>query len=184
MFSKKDPGLFEVSTPMPIQENKIPVQDKQNIFLNEQIQSPNITKKQKDFIISKNKSFFIELGRLYTKNILLRTRLNELLNIKKELNQKIIKQENQRQKIPKINTGNNEENTDNNMNNSNTNIINYYRKKKRIRRKKKEITYVYNCNISNCKKSYPTKGSLKMHIKLKHKNELKFHFNGMDKKIY
>ena len=181
MITKKDPELIQVSIPISFPKNINPIQDKQNINLNQQIQSSNITKKQKDFIIKTNKSFFHEFRKLYIKNLLLKSKLNELLKEKKHLNQIIIKQEKQRTKNKKSKTGNNEENKDMDVNNNNQNRLTYYRKRKRIRRKKNEIVYAYNCIYSNCKKSYPTKGSLNMHIKLKHKNDLVYNFDDEDK---
>ena len=35
-------------------------------------------------------------------------------------------------------------------------------------KQKHEINNIYNCSFPNCDKSYPTKCSLNMHIKLKH----------------
>ena len=181
MITKNDPELIEVSIPISFPKNIIPIQDKQNINLNKQIQSSNITKKQKDFIIKTNKSFFHEFGKLYTKNLLLKSKLNDLLNEKKQLNQIIIKQEKQKTKKQKTNIVNNEENNDMDVILKNQDRLTYYRKKKRIRRKKNEIIYTYNCNFPNCNKSYPTKGSLNMHIKLKHKNDLVYNFDVEDK---
>ena len=74
-----------------------------------------------------------------------------------------------------------EENNDMDVILKNQDRLTYYRKKKRIRRKKNEIIYAYNCNFPNCNKSYPTKGSLNMHIKLKHKNDLVYNFDVEDK---
>ncbi len=184
MITKNGPELIEVSLPFSFQKNKNTIQDKQIKNLNEENQSSYITKKQKDFIIATNKSFFHEFGNVYTQNILLKSKLNELLNEKKELNQIIIKKENQRKKIKKLKKSNSEykeEKKDIDDNNSDENAVTYYRKKKRIRRKKNEIKYVYNCSFHNCNKSYPTKGSLNMHIKLKHKNDLGFNFNAEEK---
>ena len=184
MITKKDPELIEVSIPISFPKNRIPIQDTQNINLNEQNQSFYITKKQKDFIIATNKSFFHEFCKLYSKNILLKLKLNELINEKKELNQIIIKKENQRKKLKKSKKSKNvnkSENNDIDDNNIDNKVITYYRKKKRLRRKKNEIIYVYNCNLPNCNKSYPTKGSLNMHIKLKHKNDLAFNLDDDNK---
>lgn len=47
-------------------------------------------------------------------------------------------------------------------------IDNYYISRKRKRRKKTELNNIHICTYPSCEKSYPTKGSLKMHIKLKH----------------
>ena len=118
MIPKNDPELIEVSIPMSFPKNIIPIQDKPNINLNQQFISSNITKKQKDFIIKTNKSFFYEFGKLYAKNILLKAKLNELLNEKKKLNQIILKKEGQ------INKENNEKKNDNKQN-----VISKYMKK-------------------------------------------------------
>ena len=48
------------------------------------------------------------------------------------------------------------------------NRINIFRKRKRKRRKKSEVISKYKCPFLNCSKSYPSVGSLNMHIKLKH----------------
>ena len=165
MIPKKDPELIEVSVPMSFPKDIIPIQDKIDINLNQQFISSNITKKEKDFIIKTNKSFFYEFGKLYTKNILLKSKLNELLNEKKKLNQIVLKKENQ---IYKKNNEKKYENIYNDNNKKNDNNLQYYKKRKRIRIKKKEIINSYFCQFSNCNKSYPTKGSLNMHIKLKH----------------
>ncbi len=179
MIPKKDPELIEVSIPMSFPKNIIPIQDKPNINLNQQFISSNITKKQKDFIIKTNKSFFYEFGKLYAKNILLKAKLNELLNEKKKLNQIILKKEDQ------INKENNDKKNDNNSNNTNNNnntknVVQYYKKRKRIRRKKNEIVYSYYCEFPNCNKSYPKKGSLNMHIKLKHNQDIAYNFGNED----
>ena len=176
MIPKKDPELIEVSISMSFPKDIIPIQDKLDINLNQQFTSSNITKKEKDFIIKTNKSFFYEFGKLYTKNLLLKARLNELLNEKKKLNQIILKKENKIKK--KNNEKENEKINDNN--NKNDNIMQYYKKRKRIRRKKNEIINSYFCEFPNCNKSYPTKGSLNMHIKLKHQQDISYNFNKGD----
>ena len=48
------------------------------------------------------------------------------------------------------------------------NIETPYTKRKRKRRKQKDIIKNFSCYFSNCNKSYPTKSSLNIHIKLKH----------------
>ena len=173
MIPKKDPELIEVSIPMSFPKDIIPIQDKIDINLNHQFISSNITKKEKDFIIKTNKSFFYEFGKLYTKNILLKAKLNELLNEKKKLSQIVIKKENQ---IKKKNNEKKKENNNNDNNNKTDNVIQYYKKRKRIRRKKNEIINSYYCEFPNCNKSYPTKGSLNMHIKLKHHQDITYNF--------
>ena len=175
MIKKKDPELIDVSLPKSFSKDIIPIQDKLNIDLNQQIISSIISKKENDFIIKTNKSFYHEFGKLYSKNILLKTKLNELLKEKKSLSQIIIKKE---QQIKKEKRTIKEENDviEENNNKININSLQYYRKKKRIRRKKKEINYVYNCYFPNCNKKYPTKGSLNMHIKLKHQKNMLYNY--------
>ena len=181
MTTKKDPELIDVSIPTSIPKDIIPFQDKLNMDLNQQIISSRISKKEKDFIIKTNKSFFYEFGKLFTKNILLKAKLNELMNEKKSLNQAIIKKE-QQIKMKKQKNKNNEKNDDFediNINKKKT-ILHYYRKRKRIRRKKNEIIKKFNCNFPNCNKSYPTKGSLNMHIKLKHQKGMVYDYSRED----
>ena len=175
MIKKKDPELIELSLPNSFSKDIIPIQDKLNIDLNQQIISSIISKKENDFIIKTNKSFFHEFGKLYSKNILLKAKLNELLKEKKSLSQIIIKQEQQIKKEKKTKKEDNiivEEINNNKI----TNNVQYYRKKKRIRRKKKEIICVCNCTFPNCNKKYPTKGSLNMHIKLKHQKDMIYNY--------
>ena len=159
MINKKDPDIIGVSFPLSFPRNIIPNQDILNMDFNQQFISSNLTKTQKDFIIKTNKSFFEEFINLYTKNILLKAKLNEILNEKKNLSQKILKLEEQRKKSIKLNKERKDTIED---------TFKFYRKSKRIRRKKSEITYLYQCDFPHCQKRYPTKGSLNMHIKLKH----------------
>ena len=181
MIEKKDPELIEVSLPMSFSKDIIPIQDKLNIDLDQKIIFSIISKKERDFIIKTNKSFYHEFGKLYSKNILLKAKLNELLKEKKSLSQIIIKKE---QQIKKDKKKKKEEiySVEENNNNKSINIMQYYRKKKRIRRKKKEINYIYNCNFPNCNKKYPTKGSLNMHIKLKHQKNMIYNYSKEDHK--
>ena len=178
MIEKNEPELIDDSCLTSFNNNLIPIQDKQNIYIDKQNTSNNIIKKQKDYLNKKNKLFFRELEKLYTKNILLKNKLNEVLNEKKRLNQLIIKLEQQIKVSKKINNENNKNNLlDNNKNNDRLTNIELYRKKKRKRRKKNEIKNLYNCTFHNCDKSYPSKGSLNMHIKLKHQNEQFYNFD-------
>ena len=222
MIEKNEPELIEDSFLISFNNNIIPIQDKQDKLIDEHNISNNKIKKQKEFLNKKNKMFFNELEKLYTTNILLKNKLNEVLNEKKRLNQLIIKLEQQIKLSKKINSENNKnnllENGDkkdkmskielyrkkkrkrrkkneiknsknlncgNNKNNMMENDekkdklsnIELYRKKKRKRRKKNEIKNIYNCTFSNCGKSYPSKGSLNMHIKLKHQNEQFYNFD-------
>ena len=181
MIEKKEPELIEVSLPMSFSKDIIPIQDKLNIDLDQKIIFSIISKKERDFIIKTNKSFYHEFGKLYSKNILLKAKLNELLKEKKSLSQIIIKKE---QQIKKYKKKKKEEiySVEENNNNKSINIMQYYRKKKRIRRKKKEINYIYNCNFPNCNKKYPTKGSLNMHIKLKHQKNMIYNYSKEDHK--
>lgn len=179
MIETNEPELIDDSCLTSFNNNLIPIQDKQNIYIDTQNISNNIIKKQKDFLNKKNKLFFRELEKLYTKNILLKNKLNEVLNEKKRLNQLIIKLEQQIKVSKKINIENNKNSLlENNKNNERLTNIELYRKKKRKRRKKNEIKNLYKCTFHNCDKSYPSKGSLNMHIKLKHQNE---QFYNLDK---
>ena len=182
MFPKTDPELIEVSIPRATSKDIIPIQDKLSMDLNQEIISSIITNKEKDFIIKTNKSFFYEFGKLYTQNILLKAKLNELLKEKKSLNQLIIKKE---LEVKDIKIKNNEEisNIENYNNIKNKSILQYYKKKKRIRRKKKDIIKIFNCSFPNCTKSYPTKGALNMHIKLKHQQNMGYNCSGGDIKL-
>ena len=181
MIEKIEPELIDDSFLLSFDKNLILNQDKTNKDIDKQVISNNITKRQKEYINYKNKYFFFEFDKLYTTNIILKNKLNDVLNEKKRLNQLIIKLEHQVKNSKKINY----EKTENDfiMNNRNKNTLNIepYRKKKRKRRKKKEINNIYNCPFHNCNKSYPSKGSLNMHIKLKHQNEKFFSFDAVNK---
>ena len=178
MIEKNEPELIDDSFLISFNKNLIPIQDEQNKHIDEHNITNNIIKKQKEYLSQKNKMFFNELEKMYTTNILLKNKLSEVLNEKKRLNQLIIKLEQQIKNSKKIKGGNskniiieNEEEKDKLSN------IELYRKKKRKRRKKNEIKNIYNCAFTNCDKSYPSKGSLNMHIKLKHQNEQFYNFN-------
>ena len=123
-----------------------------------------INPEQKEFIVNTNYSFFNEFVKLYTKNMFLKSQLNEILKVKKKLSQIIIKLE---QEKKKKNKEGKEIEINDNMNINYEHMI-FYRKTKKIRRKKKDIIYIYNCYFPNCNKSYPRKNSLNLHIKLKH----------------
>ena len=77
-----------------------------------------------------------------------------------------MKNEQEISKNNKINGEKKKEEDDESMRKENR--MNYYRKRKRKRRKKNEFICNYKCPFLNCNKSYPSKGSLNMHIKLKH----------------
>ena len=169
MLKQKKIELMKNPLPILFQSNIFSSQDNLNSLQNKQDKSIYITKKQKEFIIENNKSFYIEYKKLYKKNLENKKKLNEFINEKKRNNEIIINLE---QKIEKSNNLNNNE-INNINNNINENIIKYtpYIKRKRIRRKKKEIITKFSCNFPNCNKSYPTKCSLNMHIKLKHQQK-------------
>ena len=169
MFTKNFTEIFEASFQMAFPHSITPIQDVLNEGYNHHLIYPNISKKEKELIIQTNKSFFKEFSKLYNENILLKNKLAKALEEKKKLNQYIIKHE---QEIIKTNKNNGEIIMDEN----NGKIIaekrmELYRKRKRQRRKKSEVVCLYNCSFVNCNKSYPSKGSLNMHIKLKHKQE-------------
>ena len=144
--------------------------EKQNSILNKGtfpiLFSDNIVPEQKEFIIKTNISFFNEFVKLFKKNLLLKSQLNEILIEKKKLSQIVIKLEQERKKKNKEG-----KEIDENMNVNYENVV-FYRKTKKIRRKKKDINYIYNCYFPNCNKSYPRKNSLNLHIKLKHKKDV------------
>ena len=166
MYAQNCTEAIEASLPKIFSNSMIPIQDKLKEEYNLQIFSPNITNKQKELIIETNKSFFNEFSKLYYKNIFLKNKLANALDEKKKLNQIIMKQE---QEISKNNKKKKEKkNKEDDDNIMIENRMNYYRKRKRKRRKKSEVICNYKCPFLKCNKSYPSKGSLNMHIKLKH----------------
>ena len=177
MIEKIEPELIDDSFIYSLQNNVIPVQDKiiidkgNNIILNKKDQ------KNKEYIAKKNKIYFRHLEKLYIKNIILKNKLNEIMNEKKMLNKLIIKLENKMKDSKKENDGRNNIISDNNSVN-----IELYKKKKRKRRKKSEIKNIYSCSFNNCSKKYPSKSSLNMHIKLKHQKQKKYIFDNEGKK--
>ena len=167
MIEKKELELIDDSSFNSFANNYFLVQDKINVEIDNQNTLNNMTKVQKDYILQKNEMFFTEYKNLYSENIILKNKLNEILNEKKRLNQLITKLEQQMDLSKKKNNKKN----DNFSNNESMKIIEPYRKIKRKRRKKCEIKNIYKCSFYNCNKSYPTKGSLNMHIKLKHQKD-------------
>jgi len=165
MIEKKELELIDDSSFNSFANNYFLVQDKLNAEIDKQ--NNNMTKAQKDYILKKNEIFFAEYKNLYSENIILKNKLKEILNEKKRLNQLIIKLEQQMDLSKKKNN----EKNDNFRTNENMKIIEPYRKIKRKRRRKCEIKNIYKCSFYNCNKSYPTKGSLNMHIKLKHQKD-------------
>ena len=168
MIEENELELIDDSNIISFKNNKFLVQDKLDKEKDSQKAFDNMTKVQKSFLLKKNELFFEEYKKIYSKNIILKNKLNEILNEKKRLNQLIIKLEQQ------MNLSKNKNNgikNDNLNNDGSMSKIEPYRKIKRKRRKKCEIKNIYKCSFHNCKKSYPTKGSLNMHIKLKHQKE-------------
>ena len=169
MFTKNFPEIFESLFPISFTHNITSIQDVLNEEHNLHLIYPNITSKERDLIIQTNKSFFKEFAKLYNENILLKNKLAKALEEKKKLNQIIIKNE---QEIIKNNKTNGELIVqENNGKIFGEKMMELYRKRKRKRRKKSEVVCVCKCPYLNCYKSYPSKGSLNMHIKLKHKQE-------------
>ena len=166
MYAQNCLEALEASLPKIFSNSLIPIQDKPNEEYNLQNISSNITNKQKELIIEINKSFFKEFSKLYYKNIFLKNKLAKALYEKKKLSQIIMKHEQEISKNNKINGEKKKEESDENI--IKENRTNYYRKRKRKRRKKSEFICNYKCPFLNCNKGYPSKGSLNMHIKLKH----------------
>ena len=100
MLVKKEPKFIEDSFINLLTYNLIPVKAKLNLNIDTKNVSKIIDEKQKDYFLKKNISFFFEYEKLYKENILLKNKLNELLNEKKNLNKLIIKLE-QRIKLDK-----------------------------------------------------------------------------------
>ena len=157
---------FDGPLPLTVAYNIIQNQDIGNIEYNLQLITNNNINKQRELIIETNKSFFNEFSKLYYENIILKNKLAKVLSEKKKLNQIIMKHEQDISKMSELNKEiKREENEDNNKK---ENRISFYRKIKRKRRKKCEVVCLYECPFLNCNKKYPSKGSLNMHIKLKH----------------
>ena len=184
MVPVKNQDLFETSIPKAFSNQINFYQDRSTLDLEKRVMMTNITNNQREFIVEKNKYFFEEFKKLYSKNILLRKRLNELLTNKKELHQQIIKQEHEEKKSKKK-TKNEEKDKNNCINKTKQSffeVTDPYFKKKRQRRKKCELITKHNCFYPNCNKSYPSKSSLNMHIKLKHlPQKSTFFFNSNNK---
>ena len=176
MIEKSEPELIDDSFLPSFQNNIITVQDKLNINADNQKILNNIVQMNLDYINKNNNLFFNKLEKQYIKNILLKNKLNEIMNEKKVLNHLIIKLENKMKNSKKKNNGNIISNENNSLN------LVLYKKKKRKRRKKSEIKNIFSCSFNNCNKKYPSKSSLNMHIKLKHQKEKKYNFAHEDKK--
>ena len=169
MIEEKYPEAIKASLQIQFQSNLNHFQDNIYSSINHQIIPNYITLKQEEFIIKNNIFFYKEYKQLYKKNIELKNKLTEILEEKKSLNDKINKFLQQNKQFSKLNN----KELFNNSNNENLyiNSINSYIKTKRKRKKKTEIINKYNCSYPNCDKSYPSKSSLNMHIKLKHQKK-------------
>ena len=175
MIEEKYPEAFNASLQIQYQSDLNHFQDNIYSSINHRIIPNYITLKEEEFIIKNNKYFYKEYKELYKKNIELKNKLNEIIEEKKILNDKINKFLQQNKKFIDLN---NKELFNNNSNDKNDyiNIIKSFIKTKRKRKKKAEIIKKYNCSFPNCDKSYPSKGSLNMHIKLKHQKIYSFNF--------
>ena len=169
MIEEKYPEAIKASLQIQFQSNLNHFQDNIYSSINHQIKPNYITPKQEEFIIKNNIFFYKEYKQLYKKNIELKNKLTEIIKEKKSLNDKINKFLQQNKQFSKLNN----KELFNNSNNENLyiNSINSYIKTKRKRKKKTEIINKYNCSYPNCDKSYPSKSSLNMHIKLKHQKK-------------
>ena len=169
MIKEKNLELIECSQLKQFQNNNNSFQDNEKSSSNLQFKPIKITKKQKDFIIRNNKDFYKEFKKEYMKNIELKNKLNEIITEKNRLKQII-------NKLGQKKIYSNYHNNINDITNSyiytnSFNSITDYIKNKRKRRKKNEIINKYNCTFPNCDKIYSSKGSLNMHIRLKHQQK-------------
>ena len=169
MIKEKNLELFECSPLKQFQNNNNSIQDKEKSSSNSQFKPIKITKKEKDFIIRSNKGFYKEFKKAYMKNIELKNKLNEIITEKNRLKQTINKLEQKKSYSNYLNNIN--DITNSNIYINSFNSITNYIKNKRKRRKKKEIINKYNCTFPNCDKIYSSKGSLNMHIRLKHQQK-------------
>ncbi len=169
MKKEKNLELIEFSPLKQFQNDNNSILDNEKSNSNSQFKPIKITKKQKDFIIRNNKDFYKQFKKEYMNNIELKNKLDEIITEKNRL----------KQIINKLGQKKNYSNYLNNINDitnsyiytNSFNSITDYIKNKRKRRKKKEIIKKYNCTFPNCDKIYSSKGSLNMHIKLKHQQK-------------
>ncbi len=85
MIQKIEPELIDDSFFLSLNNNFILIQDKSNKDIEKQIISNNIVKKQIEYIKNKNKYFFFNFEKLYTSNIILKNKLNDVQSEKKSL---------------------------------------------------------------------------------------------------
>lgn len=175
MINKQGTALIKGPFPRICMVQLNPLQAKFNSQLSQFPIYDNVIGNEEEYFKQRNKTFFRNFSNLHHINLDLKYRLFNLINEKRNLKQIILKLE---QQILK-DTKKTEEKIDTNIINDNnkstivTKIIDNYIKRKRKRRKKSELVTLHYCNYPNCNKSYPSKGSLKMHIKLKHQSYLK-----------
>ena len=91
MIVGKNIKYFGGLSPLEIFKNMISFQDIPLLIQNQILINSLITKKEKEFINTKNKEFFSEFKIKYMKNIELSNKLNELITEKKKLKDIIIK---------------------------------------------------------------------------------------------
>ena len=101
-----------------------------------------------------NYKYYLEFIKTEQINRLLKKQLNNLQIEKNNLKQLITRLE---RKNKKLKIKNNE------------NINDLYMNRKRHRRNKNEIIREFKCNL--CEKKYGSEGSLKQHMRIKHKND-------------
>jgi hypothetical protein len=101
-----------------------------------------------------NYKYYLEFIKTEQINRLLKKQLNNLQIEKNNLKQLITRLERKNKKLKANNT---------------ENINDLYMNRKRHRRNKNEIIREFKCNL--CEKKYGSEGSLKQHMRIKHKND-------------
>ena len=101
-----------------------------------------------------NYKYYLEFIKTEQINRLLKKQLNNLQNEKNNLKQLITRLERKNKKLKANNI---------------ENINDLYMNRKRHRRNKNEIIREFKCNL--CEKKYGSEGSLKQHMRIKHKND-------------
>ena len=161
MFAGKNLENFGGLLPFWLFNNFNIFQDTPFFKSKQSLTSNIITKKQKDFIITNNKEFYVKFKNEYNQNKELKNKYDELINEKKKLKNTIINLDKQ------LKNNHLSDNQENNYNNTGKEFnITPFRKK--IRRKKSELDCKYECSFPHCNKKYFSKCSLNKHIKIKH----------------
>ena len=101
-----------------------------------------------------NYKYYLEFIKTEQINRILKIQLNNLQIEKNNLKQLITRLERKNKKLKANNT---------------ENINDLYMNRKRHRRNKNEIIREFKCNL--CEKKYGSEGSLKQHMRIKHKND-------------